>query len=298
MQNVEPAETDAKRLIICLTKAVAAAPYAIAPERAIDLEGKVFLGRPWGVAFGDGAKSSMKALVDSKEIWVPYSGLLSLWAATGAVVLIGTEAMAATRNGQWALDSRPGTPVAHAYRLLDASKSLIRNPRTKWPGDLPAPDANAREGSLDWHVNNVFLGACGWILLHEIAHMHLSHAPDTSLDLRKKQEHEADEWATKWTLDHAPQNLQREFRLLAIAVGFTWLGLNDSVMRVDSTHPHAWERFGHCTNAFKTDALSPGLELAAYVLKACFFPTDPIPTAETPEEAFFETLLRATRLPR
>lgn len=298
MQNVEPAETDAKRLIVGLTKAVAAAPYAIAPERAIDLEAKVFSGEPWGIVFGDGAKSSMKALVDSNEIWVPYSGLLSLWAVTRAVVLIGTEAMAATRRGQVVLDGGHGTPVADARRLLEASKLFIRDPRAKWPSDLPAPDPGAIEGSVDWHVNNVFLGACGWILLHEIAHIHLSHAPDTSADLRKKQEHEADEWATKWILDHAPQNLQREFRLLAIAAGFTWIGLNDGVMRVDTTHPHAWERFSHCTNAFKTDALSPGLELAAYALKACFFPSDPIPPAETPEDAFFETLFRASRLPR
>jgi hypothetical protein len=277
---------------------VAAAPYAIAPERAIDLEAKVFLGKPWGIVFGDGANSSMKAMVDSNEIWVPYSGLLSLWAATRAVVLIGTEAMAATRKGQAALDSRPGTAVADAIRLREASASFIRNSQAKWPSDLPTPDSNALEGCIDWHVNNVFLGACGWILLHEIAHMHLSHAPDTSADLRKKQEREADEWATKWILDHAPQNLQREFRLLSLAASFTWLGLNDGVMRVDTTHPHAWERFGHCTNAFKTDALSPGLELAAYVVKVCFFPAEPISPAETPEEAFFETLFQAAHLPR
>ena len=162
-------------------------------------------------------------------------------------MLIGAEAMAAIRKGQVALDNRPGTPVAQAVRLLEASKSFIRDPQAKLPGDLPAPDAHALEGGVDWHVNNVFLGACGWILLHEIAHMHLSHEPDTSPDLRKKQEHEADEWATKWILDHAPQNLQREFRLLAMAAGFTWLGLSDGVMRVDTTNPHAWERFGHCT---------------------------------------------------
>ena len=79
--------------------------------------------------------------------------------------------------------------------------------------------------------------------------MNTGFAPDTTANLLKKQEHEADEWATEWILDHAPQNLQREFRLLVIAASFTWLGLNDRVMRVDTTHPHAWERFGHCTRA-------------------------------------------------
>lgn len=264
----------------------------------MDLNSKVFQGKPWGIVFGDGTKFAMKALVDSSEIWAPYSGLMSLWAATRAVVLIGAEAMKATRRGEASLDNQPSTPAAQAARLLEASKSFIRNPLANWPGDLPKPNGHALEGSLDWHVNNVFLSACGWILLHEVAHMHLSHEPDTSPDRLKEQEREADGWATSWILDHAPQDLHKEFRILAIAAAFTWIGVSDGVMRVDTTHPHAWERFGHCTNAFTADALSPGLEMSAYALKACFFPTEPIPPAETPEDAFFDVLIRATRLPR
>ena len=298
VQAAEPTESDAKRLIIGLTKAVAAAPYAIAPERAVDLNAKVFQDKPWDVVFDDSTKFAMKALVDSNEILVPYSGLMSLWAVTRAVVLIGAEAMQAMRRGEATLDSKPGTPVDQAARLMEAAKLFIRSPLAKWPCALPIPNAQATERSLDWYANNVFLGACGWILLHEVAHIHLSHTPDTSSDRLKEQEREADKWATNWILDHAPKGLHKEFRILAIAAAFTWIGLSDSIFRVNTTHPHAWERFGDCTNHFKADALSPALEMSAYALKACFFPTDPIPEANTPEDAFFDVLILATRLPR
>lgn len=291
-------ESDAKRLIVGFTDAVAASPYNIAPERALDLNAKVFRGEPWGVVFADSSKFAMKALVDSREILVPYSGLMSLWAATRAVVLIGAEAMQATRRGEASLESRPDTPADRAARLIKAAKSFIRSPLAEWPCDLPTPNAQAIKESLDWYANNVFLGACGWILLHEVAHMHLSHTPDTSSDCLKEQEREADQWATNWILDHAPKDLRKEFRILAIAAAFTWIGLSDSIFRVNSMHPHAWDRFGHCTKHFKTDVLSPALEMSAYALKACFFPTQPIPEANTPEEAFFCVLIQATRLPR
>jgi hypothetical protein len=45
----------------------------------------------------------------------------------------------------------------------------------------------------------------------------------------KRQEHDADEWATRWILDHTPTDLRQEFRVFAIAIGSGWLGLVDAV---------------------------------------------------------------------
>jgi hypothetical protein len=290
-------QLDAERLMRGFMGAISSAPYAIAPERALDLNAKVFGGEPWTLVFQNGP-ANFAALVGQREISCSFSALLSLWATARAAVLIGVEAMAATRAGDAELNAQPGTPVNEALALIGAAKYLIRNHEAKWPVGIPHPQAVAPEESPDWHVNNLFLGATGWVCLHEIAHLHLGHETTTLDSLLKRQEHDADEWATRWILDHTPTDLRQEFRVFAIAIGFGWLGLVDAVPQGSTTHPHAWERFGRCTGIFKNPELSPGLELAAYVLKVFFSPYDAALPSETPKDAFFETLFQILRLPR
>jgi hypothetical protein len=288
--------TDAERLIRSYAGAVASAPYALAPERAEELHGTVFGGEPWTLALEEGAAQAT-ARVDRREIAVTFAALLGLWAVARAAMIVGAEAVAASRNRRRKLDSSPGSSMAEALALTTAAEALIRDPCAAWPVELPHPEAAAPEGSDEWRVNNLFLGAVGWICLHEVAHIHLAHEPDTT-DARRRQENEADSWATRWILERAPADLRREFHVFAIAAGLGWIALVDGVRRGSVTHPHAWERLGHCAQSFETEDLSPGLELSTHVLKACFFPYDPIEDFETPQQAFFGTLLAASRLPR
>jgi hypothetical protein len=57
------------------------------------------------------------------------------------------------------------------------------------------------------------------MVLHEIAHIHLNHEEFTTAEIRRNQEFEADKWATKWILDQAGSDLNREFRVFAVAIG-------------------------------------------------------------------------------
>ena len=63
-------------------------------------------------------------------------------------------------------------------------------------------------------------------------------------------------------------------------------------------HPHASDRFMRCSRLFNVTALSPGLELAAYITKAIFDPHATTPSLDTPEDAFNEVLFAYSRLPR
>ena len=176
--------TDAEKSIRGLCEDVARAPYELAPERKQELDSKI-MGQPWELVFCPEV-ANFYAHPTKKNIEVAYAALLSLWAIAHAALLIGAEAMAATRAGLSTLDTHPGTPIAEACDLIDIARDLIRDPCAPWPPHLPRPDALAPQGSPGGHLNNVFLGATGWMVLHEIAHIHLNHEEFTTAEILAK----------------------------------------------------------------------------------------------------------------
>jgi hypothetical protein len=236
--------TDAERLTLGFHGDVSRAPYRIAPERAQELD--ELFGKCLTLVFDDGAANcSAQRNNDNSEIGVTFAALLSLWAVTRAALLIGNEAMAATRSRRSQIDIRTGTPIAQAYELINAAKNLIRDPQARWPNELPEPNAFAAERSPDWFTNNLFLGAVGWTLLHEVAHISLNYQTITTNSLRMQQEHDADKWATNWIFERVGQE-EREFRIFATSTGIVWIGLIDTIRRGSPTHPHASAVFQMC----------------------------------------------------
>lgn len=290
-------QTDAERLIVGYIPHIARAPYAIAPERADELNSMTSNSKPWELVFNPG-HANFFARPNKSEIEVTFAALLSLWAVARAALLIGNESMAATRSGRSTLNSQPGTAIAEANDLIRAANSLISDPQAAWPRHLAKPNPLAAGRSQDWYVNNLFLGATGWSLLHEVAHVHLKHQEITTDVLRKHQEHEADEWATKWVFEHVGRGLTRDFRVFATATGIVWVGLIDNIRRGSATHPHASDRFIRCSNFFGTNPISPGLELAAHITKVFFDPHAAAPSVDMPQEAFDDALFAYSRLPR
>jgi hypothetical protein len=284
-------QTDAERLTRGFHGDVLKAPYRIAPERASELND--LFGKHLTLVF-DGGEANCYAQPNNSEIGVRFAALLSLWAVTRAALHIGNETMAAMRSGRAQVDTQPGTPIAEAYELINAAKKLIQEPRARWPSGLPEPNAGAVMRSPDWYANNLFLGAVGWTLLHEVAHIRLNHQETTS-ELRRRQEHEADAWATNWIFERVGQEPEREFRIFAASTGIVWIGLIDTIRKHSTTHPHASERFYKCAELFGANPTSPGLELAAHITKAVFDPSTPIPQMETPKEYLSEILFRYSR---
>jgi hypothetical protein len=158
--------------------------------------------------------------------------------------------------------------------LLDCAKAVVRDPAYAWPATVSQPDAHPAEDSREEKINNLFLGACAWCVLHEIAHVALGHQGTNPTHRLLQQEFEADDWATKWLLEKCTDPKQREFRILSCAVGLAWVGIVDSLRRGNNDHPHASERLMKCAEHFGASDLSPALEIATHFLKVFFSPGD------------------------
>lgn len=304
--NLAGAPTDAATLIRGLTQAVSDAPFLLAPERAKELSEAVFAGAPFNLIFEEG-KANLEAFVEDEKVVATYPALLSLWAVAYAAVLICDEA--SLRQSAFSaihgenppddahieLPRDPGTPMHVALALVDSAKELIRDPSARWTPGLPEPQSAPVEKSLDWRVNNLFLAAAAWAILHEIGHVNLHHGHSLFPEKLKAREYEADEWAVGWALKSAP-GFQFEFRLLAIGVGYVWLALIDEKRRESPTHPPAFDRLARrMQEGFGETKLSAGLQASAYVIKACFIPFEEAPVYETAQDMFVDTLVRASR---
>jgi hypothetical protein len=280
---------DAERLMANYIPAVSTSPYAIAPERAEDLNDTVFGKVPWTIDFTMGP-TNFVAYPDKQLIEARFSALLSLWAAANAALTFADVMTKAVRTGMRDVDTAPGSPGNQALRLVNASKELIRDPHYRWPAALPVPDAHPSAGQHLWYVNQLFLAATSWVLLHEVAHVHLSHEQTTTSEIRVRQEFEADDWATRWILEKAPEDLRREFRSLGCATGLAWVGLVDEVRRGGTQHPHASQRLTACSGYFPSAELSPALEMATHIVKAFFNPHEKVPDSEHAADAFDQIL--------
>lgn len=281
---------------------VCKSPFRIAPEKNEELLHQVFGGTPWALEFNsslDPLRNTFRAMPNAKTVEVNYAAVASLWAIAKASWLIARDAMAARRAGRPLLDTGSGTTVAEARQLLQAARDLIGNSGAHWPTDLAPPVPDAKVDSEDWYANNVFLGATGWVVLHEIAHIFLNHQATVTSDVSFMQEHEADLWAADWILGKLPRGDTRGyFRLFAISVALTWLAILDHVRQGSTTHPHAWQRLERLSPILPQDQLNPGYEMAAYVLKVIFLADDETPPAEYPEAAFFDLLVEANKRAR
>jgi hypothetical protein len=153
------------------------------------------------------------------RLYLSYAGLASLWCVAYAAFHVSDIASRAQRAskglGQTHVDiakefaSREiADHIAYAEALCTADQS--------WPPNLSRPRADAEFPSFEGRVNNVFLGALSWTILHEIAHIHHGDLKFLPADLRVRQEYRADDFATRWILDDAGKGLQREFRSIGL----------------------------------------------------------------------------------
>lgn len=282
--------TDAERLLRSYVDLVAQSPSRVAPERADALLRTIFGGKITELEFTSGP-ANFEAELDAPKVKASFSALMSLWAVARASLQIAQSVADARRNGQLSLAVAPGTQLHEARQLIAAARDLIADHGQLWPPHLPLPQAAAPLPTHDAGINNLFLGATGWAILHEIAHIHLKHELDTIDSIRRRQEFEADLWATKWILDQAPVDRRREFRIFCIATGLVWLGLINSVRSATISHPPAAQRLLNCASEFMHDDLSPALEMAGDVLKTIFDPTAALAPSEHPADAFVQIAL-------
>ena len=281
---------------------VAATPANLAPEKQGEL-GALYGGPPWEILFSGGDANFVAVVEGNQEtgghqIIARYAGLLGLWSTVQAVVAVTDAAVIALNAGRKTIPSDPASIYGMAQRYVDYARMLVRDANVPFPEHLESPDVSSAGGDA-LRVNNLFYGAVGWILLHEIGHIHLKHQRIVTDDISKQQENEADRFATDWILSGSgiPQP-HREFRIFAVAAAMQWLGLVDQVRRGSTTHPHTSERLGRCRAIMSPNDDSPGLEPASYMLKAIFLPSIELPESEHAAFAFDEVLYAYSQAPR
>ncbi|MBG6148112.1 hypothetical protein IWQ51_006268 [Labrenzia sp. EL_142] len=284
--------TDAKRLMLNFIPLLRESPFRIAPERAEELLVQMG-GRAWVLEIMDGP-ANFEALPKIREIEGTYAALLSLWAVTASVVILGKLARTAEDLKLSQIVIKPGGPGSAVIELKNAAKALIRSEKYSWDSVPAVPNATAGSTSEDGQINNLFLAAASFVILHECGHLLKEHKKYTVL--LHQQELEADSWAVSWVLKKVPNEHQREFRTLAVCIAFIWIGLIDEVRQATSTHPPAAQRFSDAFEIFgDVPTESVALEIGQYALKAFFNPTAECPQADCTKEGFISRLIEYLR---
>ncbi len=244
-----------------LLKLVAASPYALAPERAAELDA---VRREKGITlwFDDGLGPADSFSVDTREsrIHVSIRGLERLWAGCHAYWLITLRAEQALGRGL-SIDLQRDPELLPAMRLLEWGEKQA----APWPLDLPRPTVSPGSGA--YAATEFFLCACGWSLLHEIGHVVLEHqgVPPFPDDARQ-QELAADRWASEWVLGRWQDYGGKDERVFGKRVGGIVLALSHiGHLEVyerragGTTHPDPPDRL----IAFYDEYLGPDHELVA-----------------------------------
>lgn len=291
--------TDAEKLTSAFAALLGESPFRIALERQDELL-RAMNGVAWTFDTTPG-KANFTARPGEKSIEATHSALLSLWAVAASVRALMVLMSTAADIGLDEVIISPGGVGSEVIEFKHAASALIRDPLASWPEELPEPVPTAKANSEDSLVNNLFLGAAGFVILHECAHIILEHGYD-SLN-RREDEFAADNWAVHWILDCVQDPQQREFRIIAICVGLLWIGLIDEVRGNSSTHPSAAHRFEKSFAQFDDAAVnfddgtvnSVAFELASYALKAFFNPSTPLPRPEHAREALIDQLIAYIR---
>jgi hypothetical protein len=138
-----------------------------------------------------------------------------------------------------------------------------------WPREFPSPQNDDLQTRL---ATELFLVAVGWIILHESAHILLNHA-DGPADLLKREEREADAFATEWLLEGVNDTKMLQKRSLGIAIAnLSLIALDLRAKRLDlSQHPRSVERLNANLRNYLSDTDAElAYALAIAVLQAHF----------------------------
>jgi hypothetical protein len=161
--------------------------------------------------------------------------------------------------------------LQRAFRLYGwALEKCCKEVCEPWPKGSPGPQSGDLQTSL---ATELFLVAVGWILLHESAHILLSHKIDGPNDLKRREERAADRFATEWLLEGVTDSTMLQKRSLGIAIAnLTLIALDLRARRLDLLeHPRSVERLNDNLRSYLSDANAElACALAIAVLQAHF----------------------------
>ncbi len=257
---------------------VSEAPFRIAPERQRELTEilsnmKIFLKVKDDHNVFDFSASRMIRAIFSTIRSFEY-----LWANAYFNLVIYDWYVSNPKGTIIEFDAIP--EMGRARDLLLWADKALEDPNAMWPDHLPSPESPPEENDYIVRANQIFLAMCGFILLHEVAHIVNNHEVDqeTPIEVRKKYEYEADKWAYDWILakweDFSKDPLVFTLRTLGVAsalVSIAHLELNNQ--SENREHPALTRRLiafcaDYFPNADGSDVTSAGLTLIPLVMHA------------------------------
>jgi len=218
----------------------------------------------------------------SRRVRITWNGIASLWACAQGASRICRVMYDAKRRGEQGfysdkvVDFRQGEAcVELVQRLFNGDVPKAFASAEYWPSWAPPIDPTAEPASDTGKGNQFFLGALGWILRHELAHIARNH--DAGGLIERDAEREADEFATQWLRGSREADSKRElgtpssgeereldFRAISLGIGLIWVAMFEAhaSYRPDS-HPRVAQRLDKCLGFLKLRDDSPGLEILA-----------------------------------
>jgi Peptidase U49 len=196
------------------------APHVVVPERSAGLQ---------AMTDQHGIRVVLKPEKDDfhvyvtpdREILLGIAVLERLWVYAHAYVNL--LVVVQKHPGGMDLDLTTDPQSRPAMELLtwaDDCEALYH--QTPWPKGLPRPDPNAPDGSIDRRVHDIFLSMVAWLMLHETCHAVLRHPFSATTEEYRRQEFQADEWASEWMLhDRRNRALEYDRVFLDRALGAT-----------------------------------------------------------------------------
>jgi hypothetical protein len=258
---------------------------AIAPERNDELILDIFQGQTWHLTNVSGAPvagvAPFNAVPKEHEIEVSSSGLAMLWCVS-AYAALTLDLVRSTQSQRWG-ETDVTSLFSKMMGFLNYATHLTTHD-ADWPETLYRPDATAR-GEPYESINRTFFGAASWILLHEVAHIHLQHEIDLLPPEMIQQEDDADEFAACWVFEKIGYGREREFRILVVGVAVAWLLLFEPIGG-DPKHPPAVNRLMRISSFFEAEPESVALEVVSHLLKILFFPAVPAQRFESAQALF------------
>ncbi len=261
-------------------------------------------------------ESEFAATVEPAQVRATWNGIASLWAFGQGVSRIA-RAMFEAQRGADPDGPPPELPIEGelltGLRCLELSTRLAKHRFDHWVDWAPKPDSSA-EAMPDAEGNQLFLGALGWIMRHELAHHVLKHHEGRSIFPadNKTQEFEADGLATCWLKGDRTTDAGRSFgvrpsqgeieleqRALVTFVGLAWVAQFELGPHGESaTHPDAASRLNAVANRLDLSPDSFAAEVLSYLVKVLIAPEEHWP-ADTEQpyagEAATDALIRLNR---
>lgn len=237
--------------IDCLLPSFQGAPFQLAPEREKELQDLITTRN---ISFNmDAEKQEMvfegASLFGSLGLVnVGVRGLERIWVhAFGAMHVYKRFQASGFSEPLLLSETSEGCMVEQLLKW--AMKADVEGDPTPWPDHLPQPQVNPSD-EVHLLANEVFLGATGFAVLHEIGHVVREHRTiHGTTDERFRQEFEADEWAYDWVMDkwreYENNPLVFQKRTVLIAAMFAILASLDlySPKEVERlTHPNIIDR--------------------------------------------------------